>query len=142
MEQKHGKACSMLVCDGSTKGTVKAENLGGFGGAFGVNPQKLPPKPKPRKVLKRSSGSYPEGGNWLLVAESRGWWLLVDTESTGGQWSKVKLVSKVVRAGGANFWLLWNGCRLAANTEHQRLEEHYPEIEDWVVEKLDCCNVG
>lgn len=78
----------------------------------------------------------------MLVAESRGWWLLIDTDPTARKWKKVKLASKVVRAGGANFWLLWDGVRLAESTEQKRLGEHFPEIEDWVVEKIEAFHVG
>lgn len=78
-----------------------------------------------------------------MVAENSGWWLLLDESSKGKAWRKLKLGSKVVRAGGANFSLLWmwSGERLADNGDRKLLVERFPEAEEWVIAKLVEANV-
>lgn len=71
-----------------------------------------------------------------MVAENAGWWLLLDDSSKGKGWRKLKLGSKVVRAGGANFALTWNGERLADSGDHELLIERCPEVKEWVIAKL------
>lgn len=50
-------------------------------------------------------------------------------------WSGLKLV----RAGNhrkRNWWLSWNGERLADGKDRKTLAEHNPEIERWIIETL------
>jgi hypothetical protein len=51
------------------------------------------------------------------------------------EWRNLKLV----RSGEApknNWWLAWNGNRLARSRDAAVLAEHNPEIEAWVIEAL------
>ena len=83
-------------------------------------------------MLRRNSGNEPVDG--VLVAENSGWKLFrIDGGSNG--WTRLKLVSKIAR-GKANFSLASNGERLARNRESAALEERYPEIREWVTEKV------
>lgn len=136
----------MRVCDGLTMGTEKTEiPRGGLGGVFGLKPKYPPPKPQTPNAgsWHRSIGSAPKDGTWSLVAENAGWWLLLDESSKGKAWRKLKLGSKVVRAGGANFWLQWGGSEkeFGASTEGRRLVERFPEAAEWAIAKLVEANV-
>ena len=51
------------------------------------------------------------------------------------EWRNLKLV----RSGDApkhNWWLAWNGKRLARSNDAAKLAEHHPEVEAWVIEAL------
>jgi hypothetical protein len=135
-ERQRGKALAMRVCDGLSDGTDKIQSPGGVRGGVVVNNNIPPLNHRPKGCWHRSIGSAPKSGNWALVAENSGWWLLVDKSSKAKAWRKLKLGSKVVRAGGANFGLLWNGETLASNTEHELLVERCPEVKEWVIAKL------
>lgn len=134
----------MRVSEGFASGTKIEQPGGGFGGGFGVNPQNPPPKPQtttPKGCWNRSIGSVPKLGTWKLVAENSGWWLLLDESTEKLAWRKLKLGSKVVRAGGANFWLQWNGKDFGSSAETLRLVERFPEAEEWAIDKLVAANV-
>lgn len=81
-ERKRGKACAMLVCDGSKEGTVKTGNHappGGVRGGFLPTPSGLDKKTPPRKhsgKVRHNIGLIPENGQWAptcmwLIASSR-----------------------------------------------------------------------
>lgn len=134
----------MRVSEGFADGTEKERPSGGFGGGFGVNPQNTPLKPQkttPKGGWNRSIGSVPKLGSWKLVSENAGWWLLLDEATAKRKWRRLKLGSKVVRAGGANFWLQWNGENFGGGAETLRLAERFPEVEEWAIEKLKAGNV-
>lgn len=82
-------------------------------------------------MRKSVAGNVPERGE--VVAENRGW-VLIELEAAGG-WLKLKLVSKVARPKG-NFWLDWNGERLAGSSDAKLLEANCPDVFDWVCEQL------
>jgi hypothetical protein len=122
-------------------GTKKEQGPGGVRGGVVVNNNIPPLSPRPKGCWHRSIGSAPKNGTWSLVAENSGWWLLVDESSKGKAWRKLKIGSKVVRAGGANFVLAWNGERLADNGDHELLVERCPEVKEWAIAKLVEANV-
>lgn len=132
----------MRVSNGFVSGTDTERPWGVWGG-FSSNPlglnEKLPPKKHSGK-LRPYIGNLPETGQWSLVAQNNGWWLLVDLESSG-TWKTLKLGSKIYRYGKANFKLAWNGERLAKGDDHALLIDAYPEVEEWVIDKLVVANV-
>jgi len=77
------------------------------------------------------NGNLPEVGE--MVAESRGYRLFVTSNS--GDWQILKLVSKMP-AAKANFWLAWNGQRMAMGKDAVILNAHYPDVFDWVVAQM------
>ncbi len=131
----------MLVCDGSKEGTVKTGNHappGGVRGGFLPTPSGLDKKTPPRKhsgKVRHNIGLIPENGQWDVIAENRGWWLLIKRES-GEPWKTLKLGSKIYRLGKANFNLGWNGSRLAQGGHQALLYASYPEVEEWVIANL------
>ena len=132
----------MRVCDGFSSETVKTENhappwgcRGGFSSKPSALKEKAPPKTHTGKV-RYFAGNFPEGNQWQPLAENAGWWLLVDSVPGKGGWYRLKLGSKILRLGKANFVLAWNGERLAQGGEQKMLLETYPEMEEWVVAVL------
>lgn len=77
-------------------------------------------------------GNDPHRGT--VLAETRGW-VLFKIE-VNGEWLAVKLVSKVIQAKG-NYWLGWNGDRLACNRDAAILNTCHPDVYDWVVSILE-----
>ena len=138
----------MRVCDGSKEGTVKTGNhappvggKGGFSSKLLALKEKAPLKTHTGKV-RNYVGNFPEGDQWKLVSENAGWWLAMETAKEGEQWKKVKLGSKIMRLGKANFMLAWNGERMDKGGDHAALMETYPEMEEWAVSVLGSCHVG
>lgn len=74
-------------------------------------------------------GNVPERGT--LIAETRGW-LLLDIGQKEG-WVGLKLLSKISLPKG-NFWLSWSveDQRLAMGSDAKLLNEHLPDVFDWV----------
>jgi hypothetical protein len=70
-------------------------------------------------------GQRPEG--WILYCRHQ-----------SEEWINLKLVStngrgiRKERNRKRNWWLAWNGERLANNTDAGKLNEHHPEIYAWV----------
>ena len=132
----------MRVSEGLTVGTVLERPWGVWGG-FSSNPlglyEKTPPKKHSGK-LRPYIGNLPENGQWSVVAQNKGWWLLLDLE-TAGPWKTPKLGSKIHRYSKANFKLAWNGERLAKGGDHALLIDVYPEVEEWAIDKLVDANV-
>lgn len=107
---------------------------GGFSSTLKELNEKTPLKKHTGKI-RQHIGNLPENGQWEVVAQNRGWWLLIDLE-TSGPWMTLKLGSKVNRLGKANFKLGWNADRLAKGGDQAYLAENYPEVEEWVVANL------
>lgn len=123
-------------------GTVLERPWGVWGG-FSPTQNGLDEKTPPKKnTWKRSPsiGNLPENGQWSVVAQNSGWWLLVDLENRG-PWQTLKLGSKIYRYTKANFMLAWNGERLANGGDHALLIDAYPEVEEWAIDKLVATNV-
>lgn len=125
---------STVFCSGTKK--EQGQVVGGFGGGVVVNNNIPPLNPQPTNQKfaggwHRSIGSLPKTGSWKLVAENAGWLLVLDTATERRKWRKLKLASKVVRAGGANFWLQWSGVSFGESAEVLRLVERFPEAEEW-----------
>jgi hypothetical protein len=49
-------------------------------------------------------------------------------------WTSLKLTANYGRK--RNWWLGWNGQRVARNTDTKNLSEHHPEILIWIVHVL------
>jgi hypothetical protein len=129
----------MQVCTVFNNGTTSEPSNGGFGGDLGLTPNS-PPKP-PSHGWSRSIGKVPSKGNWVVIAENGGWWLRLNADTRHAAWQSIKLGSKVVRAGGSNFSLSWNGQRFANTSELRLLMERFPEAAEWVIEQLGLGNV-
>jgi hypothetical protein len=53
------------------------------------------------------------------------------------EWRSLKLVRDPREEGKKNnWWLGWNGARLARNTDTKKLAEHHPEVLQWVIDGL------
>jgi hypothetical protein len=50
-------------------------------------------------------------------------------------WRSLKLI-RTDKGPKKNWWLGWNGERLAVNNDQRKLAEHHPDIEAWVIETL------
>lgn len=50
-------------------------------------------------------------------------------------WRNFKLI-RTNNGPKKNWWLGWNGERLAVNNDQRKLAEHHPDIEDWLIEIL------
>ena len=62
-------------------------------------------------------------------------------EKANAGWKSLKLVRDGTGHPKRNWWLGWNGERLAAGRDQKLLAEHLPAIEEWVVQALlsaDC----
>ncbi len=73
-----------------------------------------------------------------VIANCDGFVLLHRFEADSAQWRNVKLV----RLGGrhrekSNWWLGWNGQRLASNHDADLLRKYEPEIYQWVISSLE-----
>ena len=57
-------------------------------------------------------------------------------DQTVGKWRNLKLVRTADSAVKRNWWLAWNGERLARSRDAGLLVQHNPEIEIWVNKTL------
>lgn len=81
------------------------------------------------------------GDCWSVVVENDDWLLQAGPVSPDSIWRSLKLSSKVGRPYSANYWLAWNGSRLAENTELLRLRETSPETAEWSALTLEAFGV-
>jgi hypothetical protein len=81
------------------------------------------------------------GDCWSVVAENDDWLLQAGPPSPDSIWRSLKLSSKNPLPYGANYWLGWDGCRLARGTEIERLREWEPETVEWVALTLEAFGV-
>ncbi len=82
---------------------------------------------------KRFRGNPATGGEWFLVGDvgdayGVGWRLYARPEQNG--WRNMKLVSTGPSAHKANYWLGWNGERLAATKDQKNMDANKPELRD------------
>lgn len=77
-------------------------------------------------------GSIPEHAE--VLSETRGW-ILVRHAVSGG-WHQLKLAAKIAQPKG-NYWLAWNGERLAMSSDAKKLNTYHPDVYDWVVEVME-----
>lgn len=84
-------------------------------------------------MTKLHKGIRPEFGEVIL--ENNDWEVFSTFEGVGG-WTNIKLVSKRPRQFKANFYLGWNGDRLAVSKESKVLMEYSRDIYDWLIEGL------
>lgn len=82
----------------------------------------------------KSRGNRPKHG--VLVAEADGWELYLRVADSSSQWQSLKLVHPEPTDRKANYWLGWNGERLAKNADAACLSGHRPRLYSWVVERL------
>jgi hypothetical protein len=70
----------------------------------------------------------------MKVVASRDGFVLFERDDGTPPWRNFKLV----RAEGPkrNWWLGWNGQRLADGRDRLKLTEHHPEIEQWLMSVL------
>ena len=76
-----------------------------------------------------------DGRGWKLVA-ARDAFGLFDRGKPNGCWQHFKLVYARSDLPKRNWWLAWNGERLAHNRDAGLLAEHQPDVYDWVVAVL------
>jgi hypothetical protein len=73
-----------------------------------------------------------------IIAE-RDNWRLLDRDKTSNGWISIKLEAcggRYSKRGKRNWWMGWNGERLARNTDTKLLAEDYPDIHEWAIEQL------
>ncbi|MET4034943.1 MULTISPECIES: hypothetical protein [unclassified Bradyrhizobium] len=71
----------------------------------------------------------------IPLASAESWTLYQHAGRPGTRWRTVKLV----RSGAArkhNWWRGWNGERLSNSRDTQHLEQHHPQIAQWVIDSL------
>lgn len=69
-------------------------------------------------------------------------WQLYERAASSPPWRSLKLTSTTRHRGSANYWLGWNGQRLARNKEAQRRQEQRPELYAGVVMLLQCSSAA
>jgi len=84
----------------------------------------------PTSVLAERDWTNPQGVGIHFV-------LLERLNDSSPPWQSLKLVaSAAARLKKYNWYLGWNGSRLARNHGGEVLAQHYPEIYNWVLAKL------
>ena len=68
------------------------------------------------------------------IAKRDGFTLYERPDRASPPWRSFKLVGRTGRK--RNWWLGWNGERLARNSDTVLLAEHRPEVHAWVLEVL------
>jgi hypothetical protein len=69
-----------------------------------------------------------------FIAERAGFQLV--HRSMNGEWHNLKLVLLDGRYRKRNWWLAWNGDRLARSSDATKLHQYRRDIYDWVTEVL------
>jgi beta-lactamase class D len=72
----------------------------------------------------------------IPVASAESWTLYERTGKAGSDWRSLKLIRTGGRGRKRNWWLGWNGERLARCHDAENLAEHNPEILQWVIDSL------
>jgi len=55
-------------------------------------------------------------------------WRLYFKTKSNSDWWKVKLAAITPQPKKANYWLFWNGCRFAENSDFKALREQQPQL--------------
>lgn len=76
-------------------------------------------------------GNVPEQSD--VLGETRGWILV--RHAVSGDWQQIKLAAKIAQPKG-NYWLAWNGARLAMSSDAKKLNTYHPDVYDWVVDVM------
>ena len=77
-----------------------------------------------------------------MVIAQRGGFTLIELKRQGG-WRSMKLTHPRGFVGSGrhrkrNWWLGWNGERLAKNCDAGKLHQYHPDIYAWVVQEMRC----
>lgn len=71
----------------------------------------------------------------VLLFENLEWACFYLGKSSSG-WENMKLVSKHPRASKANYCFGWNGERCSDSKDFKLLQEHLPDVVDWLYQEL------
>ena len=85
--------------------------------------------------MQRYVGHVPP--TYLLIQQYGPWALYCKPYTSGNRWMTLKLIN-AKRCAKANFWLAWDGRRLAEGREFKTLREYSPEAADMVLGWLAC----
>jgi hypothetical protein len=82
------------------------------------------------KSTRRFTGNRPKWkpSTTAFVPKLTAQWDLYRKTKSASDWLKVKLTAREPQPGKANYWLAWNGERLAGSSEHRRLKEEHPHL--------------
>lgn len=75
------------------------------------------------------------------MAQNADWLLQAGPKQPESPWQTLKLSATSPMPASANYWLAWNGCRLAENTELWRLRDQSPETAEWIALTLEAFGV-
>jgi hypothetical protein len=76
-----------------------------------------------------------------VIASENGWVLIHCTAASKAEWISLK-VECPSKKEKRNWWFGWNGTRIAKNRDSGLLQQHHPEIVEWVERKMkDAHNV-
>jgi hypothetical protein len=90
--------------------------------------------------VKRFRGNPATGGEWFFAGDvgracGVGWELYARPVQNG--WRNMKLVSTEPCAHKANYWLGWNGERLASTKDQKTMDAGKPELREKLMEFLE-----
>jgi hypothetical protein len=71
-----------------------------------------------------------------VIASALGFTLYATHRGDFGEWRNLKLERRPAHGGKNNWWLGWNGERLARRKDSGLLAEHHPPVFAWVVDRL------
>ena len=97
----------------------------------------------PKRRKKAAAGDKPKRYRGNPVQDEGGWEHIWYGESgwtmaikAGAEWQQVKLAANGTAEHKANYWLAWNGERMAKSTDYGLLEKNRPELAARVIRCL------
>jgi len=108
--------------------------LVGLGIGFTVEVKMAMVEVKVKKYLGRPT----ESGGWSAIGEVGVFggvrWILYASDERKHGWRNMKLAAKGWAPDKANYWIGWNGERLAATSDQRKLETQKPELRNMLLE--------
>lgn len=129
----HGCRCE--PCRGSNREAQRKHRERRKSGTVGRKPAEKKPRPEP-KTRKHTGAPIADGADgWehIWYGEDVEWTLAI---REGAEWQQVKLAANGAVEHKANYWLAWNGERMAKSTDFGLLEKNRPELSARVVRCL------
>lgn len=88
---------------------------------------------KAKGRVKKFRGQPATGGDWVLIGDvgeayGVGWRLYARPASHG--WRNMKLASTNWAPNKANYWISWNGDRLAVTKDQKKMDTGKPELRE------------
>ena len=128
---KYIHGCRCEECRGANREAQRRHRERRKAGTTGRQPKKEKKPTKPRK----HKGNPAEGDGWESIWYGDGveWTLAI---KAGGEWQQVKLAANGTVEHKANYWLAWNGERLARSIGLKLLEQNRPDLAARVLRTL------